>query len=216
MSNKTNKHSSVRYLSYLVIGYILFVIVDFSLHTIDASEVTKGISKKIIRLHVKANSDNEEDQKLKLKVKDTIVKTYGNVFAKAKTKAQAQQYIEQNTDKMKETALKVIRQEGYNYSVDVYLTKCMFPTKVYNDMTFPAGKYDALRIDIGKAGGKNWWCVMYPPLCFVDKTYSIVPEQSKVELQELLTDKEYKSLFSKKSTKVVIRFKLLKIIKDIL
>jgi stage II sporulation protein R len=85
----------------------------------------------------------------------------------------------------------------------------MFPTKVYGDMTFPAGEYEALRVDIGKAEGKNWWCVMFPPLCFVDGTYSVVPDSSKKELQNMLTDKEYSSLFTDDDVEVKIRFKFL-------
>lgn len=222
--NKKNKRipkvekkqvSLKRYLFYMILCYLVFVIVDFSLHTISASEVTKGISEKIIRLHVLANSDNEKDQELKLKVKDQIVKQYGSTFAKAKSKIEARKIIEENYSNIRKTALEVIRKEGYNYDVKVYLTNCMFPTKVYDDMTFPAGEYEALKIEIGKSNGQNWWCIMYPPLCFVDKTYTIVPEDSKVELQELLTEKEYQSLFSKQSTKIVFRFKLPKILKDI-
>lgn len=222
--NKKNKciqkvvkkqHGLKRYIFYIILCYLLFVIVDFSLHTINASEVTKGISEKIIRLHVLANSDNEKDQELKLKVKDQIVKKYGSTFAKAKSKIEARKVIEKNYTNIEKTALEVIKQEGYNYDVKVYLTNCMFPTKVYDDMTFPAGEYEALKIEIGKSNGKNWWCIMYPPLCFVDKTYTIVPEDSKRELQELLTEKEYQSLFSKKSTKVVFRLKITEILKDI-
>ena len=91
----------------------------------------------------------------------------------------------------------------------------MFPTKIYKDLTFPAGEYEALRVDIGNAEGKNWWCVMYPPLCFVDQTYSIVPEDSKKQLKDLLTTKEYESLFADKDTKITYRFKVVEIFKDI-
>ena len=196
--------------------YLVFVVIDFSIHTTSAKEITEGISDKIIRLHVLANSDSEADQALKLKVKDEVVRKFGNTFASAKNKVDAEKLIEENYDNIREVALEVIEEEGYDYDVRVYLTDCMFPTKVYKDLTFPAGMYEALRIDIGTAEGKNWWCVMYPPLCFVDQTYSVVPDDSKKQLEDLLTTREYESLYSDQSTKITYRFKIVEVIEDII
>ncbi|WP_167957120.1 stage II sporulation protein R [Anaerosporobacter faecicola] len=204
-----------KYCIVIMMCYIVYCIVDFSIHTTSAKEITEGIAKKIIRLHVLANSDAPEDQALKLKVKDAIVVAYEEVFAGAKDKKEAEELINKNKEAIRKTALQVIREEGYTYDVTVSLTNCMFPTKVYKDLTFPAGYYDALRIQIGEADGKNWWCVMYPPLCFVDQTYSIVPDDSKEQLKELLEPKEYGSLFADSSTEVTYRFKIVEVIQDI-
>lgn len=204
-----------RYALLILLLYLGFVVIDFSIHTTSAKEITEGISEKIIRLHVLANSDEESDQALKLKVKDAVVEEFGKVFASAGNKVDAEKLIEENFDNIRKVALNVIREEGYDYDVHVYLKECMFPTKVYKDLTFPAGMYEALRIDIGTAEGKNWWCVMYPPLCFVDQTYSVVPEDSKKQLEDILTTREYESLLTDQSTKITYRFKIVEIIEDI-
>lgn len=218
MSKKQQKqkHTIKRYAILILLCYLVFVVIDFSIHTTSAKEITEGISDKIIRLHVLANSDSEADQALKLKVKDEVVRKFGNTFASAKNKVDAEKLIEENYDNIREVALEVIEEEGYDYDVRVYLTDCMFPTKVYKDLTFPAGMYEALRIDIGTAEGKNWWCVMYPPLCFVDQTYSVVPDDSKKQLEDLLTTREYESLYSDQSTKITYRFKIVEVIEDII
>jgi stage II sporulation protein R len=215
LERQKRKYVIKKYALLLLLFYIVFVVIDFSIHTTSAKEITEGISKKIIRLHVLANSDDEADQALKLKVKDAVVKEFGNMFASAKNKSDAEKLIEENFDNIRKVALDVIKTEGYDYDVHVYIADCMFPTKVYKDLTFPAGSYEALRIDIGTAEGKNWWCVMYPPLCFVDQTYSVVPEDSKKQLEDLLTTREYESLFTDQSTKITYRFKIVEIVEDI-
>ncbi|WP_455714155.1 stage II sporulation protein R [Anaerosporobacter sp.] len=212
---KQKKHAIKIYALLILLCYMVFVVIDFSIHTTSAKEITEGISEKIIRLHVLANSDDEADQALKLKVKDAVVKKFGSTFASAKNKSDAEILIEENFEDIRKVALDVIKEEGYDYDVHVYITDCMFPTKVYKDLTFPAGMYEALRIDIGTGEGKNWWCVMYPPLCFVDQTYSVVPEDSKRQLEDLLTTREYESLLTDQSTKVTYRFKVVEIIEDI-
>lgn len=217
MSKKQQKqkHTIKKYVVLILMCYLVFVVIDFSIHTTSAKEITEGISEKIIRLHVLANSDDEADQALKLKVKDEVVRKFGNTFASAKNKVDAEKLIEENFDNIREVALEVIEEEGYDYDVHVYLADSMFPTKVYKDLTFPAGMYEALRIDIGTAEGKNWWCVMYPPLCFVDQTYSVVPDDSKKQLEDLLTIREYESLYADQSTKITYRFKIVEIIEDV-
>lgn len=209
-SIKARKRSVKKtYIIAVILCYFIAVIIDFAVHTTSAKEITQGISEKIIRLHVLANSDADYDQKLKLKVKDAIVTNMKDKFEKVSTKDEARELIYEQMDNMKRIAKEVIAKEGYDYDVSIYLGNCMFPTKVYGDMTFPAGEYEALRIDIGKAEGKNWWCVMFPPLCFVDGTYSVVPDSSKKELQNMLTDKEYSSLFTDDDVEVKIRFRFL-------
>lgn len=211
-----SEHTLKYYVVLILVCYIAFVVVDFSVHTTNAKEITQGISEKIIRLHVLANSDADYDQALKLKVKDAIVEELTKTFVNVKSKEEARILIRKNYAKIRNIARSVINEEGYDYDVHVYLGDCMFPTKIYKDLTFPAGEYEALRVDIGNAEGKNWWCVMYPPLCFVDQTYSVVPEDSKRQLKDLLTTKEYESLFADKDTKITYRFKIIEIFKHII
>ena len=88
-------------------------------------------------------------------------------------------------------AEKIVKENGYTYQVNAEVTFCDFPDKTYGDVTFPAGRYEALRIEIGRAEGHNWWCVLYPNLCFLDSVHAVVPEEGKEELRQVLTDEEY-------------------------
>lgn len=177
--------------------------------------IQTGIAEDIIRFHVIANSDSEEDQALKLTVKSTLVDSLSPYLKNTDTKSQAREILADKLSFIEELAEETIRQNGYNYPVTVSLTNSYFPLKVYGNYTFPPGTYEALRVQIGEAKGKNWWCVMYPPLCFVDETYSIVDDNSKEQLKHLLTEEEYSSLVSKKPP-IKIKFKLIEKLKDIL
>ena len=156
----------------------------------------EGIAKEIIRFHVIANSDSEEDQALKLEVKDEMVDYLKDILADADTVEASKEAISENLDIIEARAFEAVRSRGYGYQVKAEVTNCYFPIKTYGDCTFPAGYYDALRITIGKAEGKNWWCVLFPNLCFIDSIHGIVPEEEKEELQDVLTEDEYDSLFT--------------------
>lgn len=156
--------------------------------------IQEGIAEEILRFHILANSDSEEDQALKLKVKGEVVSYLQDVLADCDTKEAAKEVIENHFTEIMDIAEKVIQQEGYHYDVRVEIANHYFPVKVYGDLVFPEGEYEALRILIGKAEGKNWWCVMFPSLCMVNETYSVVPEESKEVLQEALTEEEYEAI----------------------
>ena len=114
-----------------------------------------------------------------------------------------------NLNKFKQIAEDTIREQGYSYPVEVEIGNFEFPTKTYGDISFPAGYYDALRVKIGEAKGKNWWCVMFPPLCFVDVTTGIVPDNSKDDLKQNLSDEEYKIISDTESLDITLKFKLI-------
>lgn len=159
-----------------------------------AQERQRAIADQIIRLHVIANSDSEEDQAVKLKVKETVLTYLRGEMKDAATIGQARQAIRENLSEIETIAEEKLAMEGYDYGVTASLEPCYFPVKEYGDMTFPAGEYEALRVRLGKSEGKNWWCVMYPTLCFVDSVYQVVPEESKEKLQNSLSQDEYDSL----------------------
>ena len=94
-------------------------------------------------------------------------------------------------EEIEQVAIATLEQEGCEDAVTVEVTNCYFPDKTYGDVTFPKGYYDALRIKIGEAKGKNWWCVLFPNLCFVDSIHAVVPEEGKKELKEVLDEEEY-------------------------
>lgn len=128
-----------------------------------AYKAKTDVTKAVFRLHVIANSDSEEDQKLKLSVRDALLSVMQS--AKASTKAEAMAWAKENKAALYHTAQRVIRAGGYAYPVSVSVGKAVFPAKRYDRVTLPGGRYDALTVTIGKGGGKNWWCVLYPPLC---------------------------------------------------
>lgn len=127
----------------------------------DCKEIRSGL----FRLHVIANSDSAEDQALKLKVRDALLEESGEIFQNEKAKDGAEKAACKNLCQFLQTAEKTIRENGKDYSVSVSVGKSRFPTRVYENITLPAGEYDALRVVIGEGKGKNWWCVMFPPLC---------------------------------------------------
>lgn len=162
----------------------------------DGQQMQRDIAEQVIRLHVVANSDSEEDQKLKLEVKEQIVELLREELREDTSVAMAQQTLRSHLNEVEKTARAYIQEKGYDYEVEARLGNCYFPVKQYGDMTFPAGEYKALKVNIGKHQGRNWWCVMYPTLCFVDSTYQVVPEKSKEKLKENLTEEEYESLLT--------------------
>lgn len=158
-------------------------------------DIQKGIAKEIVRFHVLANSDSEADQNLKLQVRDRVVNYARDILDGAKSPEETKERLKRKLLAIQEEAEREIRLQGYDYPVTASLENCYFPIKSYGDCTFPAGYYDALRICIGKAEGHNWWCVLYPGLCFVDCLHAVVPVQEKQELKNVLTEEEYDSLF---------------------
>ncbi len=123
------------------------------------------IRSETLRLHIIANSDSEEDQNLKLKVRDAVLESTGELFAEVSGKTEAIAAAEYSANDIKAIAENVITSEGFDYSVQVEVTEMWFETRSYEGFSLPAGDYDAVRIIIGKGEGKNWWCVMYPALC---------------------------------------------------
>lgn len=147
----------------LSIATALIFSVLLSLSGFDAN--CHEIENEILRLHVIANSDEENDQVLKLKVRDEVLRMEAKLWKTAENKTQAMDIVKENIDEIEDTAQEIVRENGYNYPVNATLTNCYFPTREYENFTLPAGNYDALRITIGEAKGKNWWCVLFPEIC---------------------------------------------------
>ncbi|MBR1865338.1 MAG: stage II sporulation protein R [Lachnospiraceae bacterium] len=150
----------------------------------------------ILRFHVRANSDSKEDQELKLAVKEDVVTMLEPLLSTCHNVDESRKMIVANLQNIYTVAVSTIVEQGYDYEVKVYLTEEEFPAKTYGDLTFPAGEYQALRIDIGEAKGQNWWCVVYPPLCFIDGSTAVVSAKGKEQLKEILSPEEYEALFT--------------------
>jgi len=196
----------------LVILWILTYLVQ--LHTVNPKKLQAKMADNIIRFHVIANSDSKEDQLLKYRVRDALIDTLYPYFKDVNNINDARTVLADKLSLIEDVAGQVIRENGYTYPVAASFTTCYFPMKVYGDYTFPPGVYEALQVRIGKAQGKNWWCVMFPPLCFVDETYSIITEDSEKKLEYLLTDDELDLIKSQKMP-VKIKFKLVEFIKGL-
>lgn len=171
--------------------------------------VSTDISDSVFRLHVIANSDSNEDQALKYKVRDNLLKYMNNICSNCSSKQEAINLVTEHQEEFKQIALDTIKKEGYSYNVKINIGNFEFPTKQYGDISLPAGYYDALRVEIGEAKGRNWWCVMFPSLCFIDVSSGIVPEESKEELQNVLSDEEYSIISDNSDNGIKLKFKLI-------
>lgn len=151
----------------------------------------KKMAEEVFRFHVLANSDSEEDQALKMKVKERVISYMHAELPDSKSVEMTENWARLHLEEIEQVAIATLEQEGCEDAVTVEVTNCYFPDKTYGDVTFPKGYYDALRIKIGEAKGKNWWCVLFPNLCFVDSIHAVVPEEGKKELKEVLDEEEY-------------------------
>lgn len=194
-----------------VMGFILLVglFTGIKNNSVQAAGGIEEISEKIIRFHVLANSDSKEDQDLKLKVRDAVIEFVSPSLKNSKGIDESRKILLSLEDEVIEVAKKVIKEEGYDYSVDVELAMTNFPVKTYGNVTLPQGEYEAFRVLIGEAKGQNWWCVMFPPLCFIDMTKGQISyEESEEELSKVLTEEEYSLITEEEDSKIEFRFKL--------
>lgn len=173
-----------------------------------AEEITEGISAKVVRFHVLANSDSDADQALKLAVRDRILQEYGEKLEKCASKKESLKLLEEGKWELSQIAADEVRKQGYSYPVTVSVVREYFPQKQYDDLIFPAGVYDGLRVEIGKAAGQNWWCVLYPQMCYVDASFGCATEESHVRLSNALTKEEYLVVSAMGEEKVVPKMKL--------
>ena len=157
-------------------------------------QTQESLAKEVFRFHVLANSDSQEDQDLKMQVKAAVLDYMKQEIPDSKTAEETKTWAKTHLKDIEQVAQNMISQKGYSYPVTAEVTNCRFPEKSYGDVTFPAGMYDALRIKIGSAKGQNWWCVLYPNLCFMDSVRAVVPEEGKEHLKNVLTDEEYNEI----------------------
>ncbi len=172
-------------------------------------EVSNNISKSVFRLHVIANSDSDEDQHLKLIVRDNLIQYMNSLTTNIYSKEEAIKIAQEHKQDFYKIAINTIRENGYNYDVNIDIGNSYFPTKHYGDISLPAGYYDALKVEIGEAKGQNWWCVMFPPLCFVDMSTGIVPEESKETIKDNLPEEEYALISETNNNSLSFKFKLI-------
>lgn len=179
---------------------------------------TYDYKDKLIRFHVIANSDSDKDQKLKLKVRDEVISYLQPKLENSNSIEESEKIIKNEYKTLENISKKVISKNGYNYTVKVGLEYSNFPAKQYSSVVLPAGKYKALRIIIGEGKGKNWWCVMFPPLCFIDDQNGIIDEKTDKKLKEVLTEEEYDLIMAKNKNEVKnleFKFKITEVFQNI-
>lgn len=208
MKNLLNLWKNPKVKMVIILSILLFLYTSICAFSY-AQNVSTDIANSVFRLHVIANSDTDEDQNLKYIVRDHLLSYMNEICGNCKTKQEAISLVTENKDTFKQIALDTIKQEGYSYDVTINIGNFEFPTKNYGDISLPAGFYDALRVEIGEAKGRNWWCVMFPPLCFVDISSGIVPEESKEVLEDNLSEEEFALVSEDASSEIQFKFKLL-------
>lgn len=182
--------------------FCVAILLTFLLPTHGEAEIYDSV----IRLHVIANSNSEEDQALKLKVRDAVLEAANNILLDASEISIAQKNFESNLTALEDVAEKCIYDEGHNYSVRVSLTEENYPTKKYESLCFPSGKYLSLQVKIGDAVGQNWWCVLFPPLC-MSAASQMTATDALIDIG--FTSDQYKIITDTKDASYNVRFKIL-------
>lgn len=153
--------------------------------------IQQHLAQEVLRFHILANSDSEEDQELKMTVKAEVLDFLEAAMPEQQDVSETKDWIRRHIDDIEDLCRKTVEETGADYPVNAVVTTCWFPEKTYGDVTFPQGNYEALRIEIGAAQGHNWWCVLYPGLCFLDAANGVVPGEGKQKLKNVLTEEEY-------------------------
>jgi stage II sporulation protein R len=200
-------------LTILIFLYIVLLSFNYS------QAISYNLSDSVFRLHIIANSDSSADQELKLKVRDKIIEYMNTLTSSSSDKKDVISMVNNHLDSFKEIALNTIKENGYNYDVNIEIGNFHFPTKSYGDISFPAGNYDALKIEIGDAIGQNWWCVLFPPLCFVNSSTGVVPDDSKNTLKENINSESYEIISegnnsNDNTSDIKIKFKIIEFLNN--
>lgn len=169
------------------------------------ARVQEGLAEEVFRFHVPANSDSEEDQDVKLKVRNAVLgymKRNMDGKGKAASSEETREWAKGHLSELRSVAEEVLQENGFTYGAKAEVVTCYFPEKRYGDIVFPEGDYEALRIRLGEGRGNNWWCVLYPNLCFIDTACAVVSEEGKEDLKEALSAEEYEMVTAASDFKI--------------
>lgn len=184
----------------------LLVIATIGAYHYSQERLAQELSEKIIRFHVRANSDSQADQDLKLLVRDAVGAYMHRELAGITDAKESRAKIAQDIPAIITAAENAITEQGYDYPVTATLTHTRFPQKTYGSYTFPAGEYEALQLTIGQGKGKNWWCVMYPNMCFSGSVYEVIDEEAGESLKQVLTTEEYEAIMESGDYEVKLKW----------
>lgn len=189
-SGRKQNGTYLKQLVFLAVISFLFHIMTVSAHR---QILQQGIAEEVLRFHVIANSDSIEDQQIKLLIRDEIL-----AWSNGKTEEDAvngkedtEAFFRTHLEEIEEISNQILQKNGFEYQAAVRITQCYFPDRRYGECIFPAGWYQAVRIELGNAKGQNWWCVLYPELCFRDCLHAVAEEEQMKSLEKVLTAEEY-------------------------
>ena len=198
--------------NFIIITILLIVFLAINAYSY-ATNISEGLANNFFRLHIIANSDSEEDQNLKLKVRDSIIEYMETLTENINDKQAVIEISQNHIPDFQRIAENVIKENGYDYPVNIEIGNFYFPTKYYGNISLPAGNYDALKIEIGNAVGQNWWCSLFPPLCFVSISSGVIDEEGEAYLKENLSEEEF-AIISNTSSDIEFKFKLIELINN--
>ena len=190
---------------------IIVAAAELSQAIINTAAMKSDISNRVLRLHIIAEDNEPKNQLLKLCVRDRIIRDFSDIFGGCADIGECERAAADNLDKIKAAAEDELLKMGNPSSVSAYVGKSDFPTKEYGEIALPRGEYTALKIEIGKAAGRNWWCVMYPPLCITEGN-AVISSDSAQKLKDSLTDEEYRLISAQKSPDIKIKFRIAEIL----
>lgn len=192
----------------LIIFIFYFIFYSFSY----SYSISNDLEKNLFRLHILANSDSTEDQELKLYVRNKVI-DYLHQYS-FNNKSELITFLNNNQLSLQKVIDDAIKEKGYSYTSSFEIENSFYPQKQYENITLPAGNYDGLKIKIGKAEGKNWWCVLFPPMCLINNSTCSLPEESEILLDNSLTAESY-SVISSNSSKYKFKFKIIEFINNL-
>lgn len=202
---------NIKNLKKIIIIFILLSIYILINAYSYVAQISTDLSDNVFRLHIIANSNSEVDQNLKYVVRDNIIQYMNNLCTNSSSKEETITIVSNHLDEFNQIANKIIIENGFDYTASVEIGNFSFPTKKYSNITFPAGNYDALKIKLGNSQGNNWWCVLYPSLCFIDKNSAELSDTSINLLQNSLNNEEYKLICTDKNLSLKFKFKLIEL-----
>ena len=180
-------------------------------------DALKSPEDVIVRFHVRANSDSEEDLALKYEVRDAVLAELADGLETVEDDGAALRYIMQKLPDIRQAARAVVDEAGYDYTISAYIVREEFPIREYGELVLPAGTYRALRVDIGAAKGENFWCMLYPMMCYTMDAGAVVDSEDTEKLAQALDEESYEKLFVKREAKpgdVKVRLKILEWLQD--
>ncbi|MEG0972687.1 MAG: stage II sporulation protein R [Lachnospiraceae bacterium] len=198
----------------VVVSFFLFGGFAYEGNEFYHNSLQQSIAHKVIRFHVIANSDSEKDQRLKLAVRDGIGNYMEHLLRDSGSIEESRLIVNSRKREIRKLAQEILHNRGCKEAVKVTLTHTEFPIKTYGKYTLPAGSYEALEVIIGEGEGKNWWCVLYPNLCFQNAVYGISEQRESRELKKTLTSKEYESIMD--NDNYIIKFRFWDLIKEMI